>query len=125
MTLDQRVIVSAGLGGLGVCGGKLTLDVRDHRQHRAGNPLATNVEHRPHLFHTIDIRQLFGERAEFRERPTIEQAARAGCGPDDAIPVWSAEAGSHLVDQPEVGVGITEQRPQIVVDPETEEADGC
>ncbi len=125
MALNQWVVEGTGLGGLGFGGGKLTLDMRDHRQHRAGHTLAADVEHRPYLLHAVDGRQSVGERAECRERRTIEQVPRAGRGTDDAIPVWSAEVGSHLVDQPEVGVGVTEQRPQIVVNPETGQADGC
>jgi len=125
MALNEWVIEGSGLGGLGFGGGKLTLDMRDYRQHRAGNPLAADVEHRPYLLDAVDGRQSVGEGAEFRERRTIEQVPRAGRGTDDAIPVWSAEVGSHFIDEPEVGVGVTEQGPQIVVDLEAGQADCC
>ena len=116
MAVNQRVIKGASLGGLRLGGCKFTLDVRDHRQHRAGNTLTADVEHRPYLLHAVDRRQRVGERTERRERGAIEQVAGAGGGPDDAISVRSTKPCSDLVDQSEIGIGVAEQRPQVVVD---------
>ena len=118
MALDQRVSEGAGPGGLGLGGSKFTLDPRDDRQHRAGDTLATDVEHRPYLLHTVDRGQTVGERTQRRERGAVEQVSGTGGGPDDAIPIGRAEAIGHLINEAEVGVGVAEQRTQVVVDPE-------
>jgi hypothetical protein len=113
---NQGMPDGAGLGGFAILRSELAIDMRDHRQHRTGDALPTDVIHRPHLLHAIDRGQAVGERTQRRERGAVEQVARAGSGPDDAIAVGGAEPGSHLIDQPEVGIGVSQQRPQVVVD---------
>ena len=116
MACNQRMIGGAGLGRFAIRRGKLPIDMGDHRQHGASHPLPADIEHRSYLFHAVDRGQAVGERTERRERGAIEEVAGAGGGPDDAIPVGSTKPGSDLVDQPEVGVGVAQQRSQVVVD---------
>ena len=106
----------AGLGGFAIRRGKLPRDMRDRRQHGTSHALPANIEHRPHLLHAVNRGQAVGEQTQRRERWAIEQVAGAGGGPDDAIPVGSTKPRSDFVDQPEVGVGVAQQRPQVVVD---------
>ena len=113
---NQRMTGGAGLGGFAIRRGQLPLDMRDHRQHGTSRALPADIEHRPYLLHAVDRGQAVSERTERGERGAVEQVAGAGGGPDDAITVRGPEAGRDLVDQPKVGVSVSQQRPQVVVD---------
>ena len=119
----ERMVQGAAADGSAGGGIEIGVGVRDDRQQAARGPLTADVEDRSHLGHAVESREGGGNPPQLSERAFVEQIARSGRRADDAIPVRSPEPVAELVDQAKLGVVVTQQGPQIVVDPEPGDSD--
>ena len=128
MAAHERMADGAGLDGVEFGGRQRLIRVGNDRQHRAGEPLAADVKDRLHVAHPRHPGQFVSQLAEGGERGGCEEVARAARGPHDAVAVGPTKPGGNLVDPPEIvsrisGIDAAEERPQIVIDPQSGDAD--
>ena len=123
VTYDKRVIDGASAGGLAVRDPEFALDLGNHWQDRPRYPLTADVEHRTHLLDAIQCLESPGQRANRCDGWSIEEVSRFRRDVHDALAIGGTEPTGHLIDEPEVGVRITQQRPQVIVDLQPRQAE--
>ena len=96
---------------------------RDERQQGTGRSLPPDVVEGTHAGDAVDRLQLGAQQSQGLQPCRLKEMPRGGGGPDDAVVVGRAEAGRHLVDQPELGIVVAEQGSQVVVEPQSGNAD--
>ena len=118
MAGDQWMLLRPLLGFGSGCGVERLGPPWDHWQHRTGGPLPADVEDAPHLPDAFDSFELAGERVEGGQGLGLEDIARPGGGPHDAVAVRRPEEGGNFVDQLKLIAAVTDKRPQVVIHPQ-------
>ena len=111
----QRRCASSGIKGFA--------GARDERQQGSGRSLPPDVVEGTHAGDPFNRSHLGAQQPQGLQPCRFEEMARGGGGPNDAVVVGRAEAGPHLIDQPEFGVVVAEQGAEVVVEPQAGNAD--
>jgi len=136
LAAHQRMVHRPVMGRLQGIGIEQAVGAGDHRQDGANDPLPSNVQHRSNARHHGQHFQPADQPAEVRQGRLVEEAARTATNPDNAVAIGTAKASVDGVDDGKLFVdcrdgrvvlpgclpNASQQRPQIVVNPQLAEA---